>query len=476
MRALVALHRGDTARAAAEVRRGLAELGSYQSGFGSLDLRTASAVHGLPLARLGLELARAQRQPGGVLRGAWSAAGRSPSGWPASAPPRDERTADLLAALRRPRRRPADLEGDPAAGEELARLRSRIAGLQRDIRARAWELEGGAGAAGRPDSARVAEVRAAAPASSAPRSSATSCTAAGGRRCSPPPAGRGWSTWPARPRSTSWCSGSAPTWTRWRCRCCRRRCWTPYDARSTPGLRRLDDLLLAPLGVDGTPLRGLVPARRWCCCRGACCRRGAGLPVVVTPERDRLAARGRASAACPPRVVAVAGPGLHRAEDEAPRVRALWPGAALLTGDAATTAPVREALAGADVVHVAAHGTHQQESPLFSSLRVADGPLYAYELDADGRGGPVRGAVRLRGGAGDGAPRRRGARADQRAAAPRVAVGAGRGRPGAGRRRRAGDGAACTGRWLAGTDSAAALATALAEEEQAPFVAFGATW
>ena len=67
---------------------------------------------------------------------------------------------------------------------------------------------------------------------------------------------------------------------------------------------------------------------------------------------------------------------------------AVWPGAALLTGERAWTAPVREALAGADLVHVAAHGTHQQESPLFSSLRLVDGPLYAYELDADVRAAP----------------------------------------------------------------------------------------
>ncbi len=62
---------------------------------------------------------------------------------------------------------------------------------------------------------------------------------------------------------------------------------------------------------------------------------------------------------------------------------ATWPGARVLTGAEATTAAGREALATADVVHVAAHGTHQQESPLFSSLRLTDGPLYAYELDAE---------------------------------------------------------------------------------------------
>ena len=86
-------------------------------------------------------------------------------------------------------------------------------------------------------------------------------------------------------------------------------------------------------------------------------------------------------------------PDALRAEVEAARAEsaactAAWVGSELLTGTAATTASVRGALAGADLGHVAAPGTHQQESPLFSSLRVGDGPLYAYELDAADRAAP----------------------------------------------------------------------------------------
>jgi CHAT domain-containing protein len=32
------------------------------------------------------------------------------------------------------------------------------------------------------------------------------------------------------------------------------------------------------------------------------------------------------------------------------------------------------------VVHVAAHGTHERQNPYFSSLLLADGPLFAHEL------------------------------------------------------------------------------------------------
>ena len=40
-------------------------------------------------------------------------------------------------------------------------------------------------------------------------------------------------------------------------------------------------------------------------------------------------------------------------------------------------------MADADLVHVAAHGTHQADSPLFSSVWLAYGPVFAHELDPD---------------------------------------------------------------------------------------------
>jgi CHAT domain-containing protein len=39
----------------------------------------------------------------------------------------------------------------------------------------------------------------------------------------------------------------------------------------------------------------------------------------------------------------------------------------------------------ASVLHVAAHGVHQPENPLFSSVRMSDGPVFAHELDQSHR-------------------------------------------------------------------------------------------
>ena len=45
-----------------------------------------------------------------------------------------------------------------------------------------------------------------------------------------------------------------------------------------------------------------------------------------------------------------------------------------------------------DLVHIAAHGQHNQDNPLFSSIRMADGPLYAYDVPPDE---PVAGHIVL---------------------------------------------------------------------------------
>ncbi len=47
----------------------------------------------------------------------------------------------------------------------------------------------------------------------------------------------------------------------------------------------------------------------------------------------------------------------------------------MLAGGSATTARVLAAIDGAGLAHIAAHGTFRADSPMFSSLRLDDGPL-----------------------------------------------------------------------------------------------------
>ena len=90
----------------------------------------------------------------------------------------------------------------------------------------------------------------------------------------------------------------------------------------------------------------------------------------------------RAHAATPPsrRHVALArGPGLVTDGAEVPLVAKLYDDVAVLANSGATTQKVLNALEGAWVAHIAAHGTFRADSPLFSSLRMHDGPLTVYD-------------------------------------------------------------------------------------------------
>jgi tetratricopeptide (TPR) repeat protein len=472
VRALDALHQGSRSRAAAEVRDGLRELGSYQDSFGSLDLRTAAAVHGVPLARIGLEAALATGRPAEVFAAVERARAISIRLAPVR-PPSDQITADLLGELRELEETVRDLEGDADRRDEADRLRGRAAELQRRVRRRAWELEASGGKARA--SARSGSVRAAARDSA---SAFVTYVVHGGR----------WLAVRVTGRATLFDLAPAVEVAE-----LARRVHADLDALAMPllptalrsavrssltvGLARLDELLLSPLRVAGTPLVlsvtgpltvlpwNLLPSRR-------------GLPVVVAPSATawlRLRGpRGRDE----PVLTAIAGPGLHRAKEEAELVSRAWRRTTVLADDAAGTEAARSALAGSDVVHVAAHGSHRQDSPLFSSLRFADGPLYAYELDAvDGIAACVAlsacdtGLATIRPG-------------DEGLGLTSVLLHHGvrsvlAGVAKVGDESAAGVMAAVHGQLAAGVDSAAALATALAggdPDAPAPFGCYGAAW
>ena len=111
-------------------------------------------------------------------------------------------------------------------------------------------------------------------------------------------------------------------------------------------------------------------------------------PVTVTPSATRWDRHRSEAPIRLERLGAHVGPGLTGAEDEVARIARLWnergvhataPAAASATWD------VARSLGSDDVVHVAAHGHHAGDDPLFSSLRLHDGPLFAHELVHDVR-------------------------------------------------------------------------------------------
>lgn len=376
VRARAARAGGNGRAARAEVKAGLEEVCAYQARFGSLDMRTASAVHGVALARLDLDLALETGRAATIFASLERTRAASSRLTPVH-PPADDREAALLSELRLVEEEARGLEGaaDPSA---LARLERRAADLRAAVRAGAWRREG---------TRDRGAVRAAAPLDAvrehlaATGTTLVSVTAHRGRL-------HAVVVDDHRVRHHVLASAEAVDELIHRTR-------SDLDVLALPmipapvrptvtrslieNLQRLDDLLVAPLDVPEGPLVvcpsgllgvlpwGMLPSRR-------------GLPVVVTPSTSSWHAAGVAApAGPPPRVATIAGPGLGRAAGEATAVSGQWAGDALTH---ASSADAIAAFGGYDLVHVAAHGRHEADNPFFSSVRLADGPLFAHELES----------------------------------------------------------------------------------------------
>jgi CHAT domain-containing protein len=81
------------------------------------------------------------------------------------------------------------------------------------------------------------------------------------------------------------------------------------------------------------------------------------------------------------KVILVGGPGLGSHAAELPELAHLYGTAQVLRDGSATTSRVLDALDGSSLAHIAAHGRFRADSPLFSSIRLDDGPLTVYDLE-----------------------------------------------------------------------------------------------
>ena len=393
--ALLRLADGDRAGAKRALLCGMRVVDSYRATLGATELRASAANHGADLARLGVGLALADGRPLDLLRWAerWRAGALRR---PAVHPPGDEELAADLAELRRLRteRRAGALRGgsggsrnDRAAVLE-ERVRRRLLTAKDDGRG---HLHGGGGLAdsgaetGRIDLAglRRAVGDRALVEYVAHEGTLYAVTLVGGKA-------RLATLGPVR---------EAEEERRYLLFGLRRvvatvsRTRRQLDAGENAlagTARRLDDLVLAPLGLpDGMPVvvvpTGVLHGVAWSCLPSL-----AGRPTTVAPSAALwLAGSTRGAhdadrpAGAPARdgVALVAGPGLAGAEAEVRQLARLYRGAEVLTGRRATAANVLAALERARVVHLAAHGSFRADSPLFSSVLLADGQLTVYDLE-----------------------------------------------------------------------------------------------
>ncbi len=344
------------AQALTHVRAGLDDLHAWQSSFGSLDLQTNVVGHGVRLAVRGLQLAVQSRSDAVLFE--WSERARMLASriQPVRAPQDAQTVADL-----------AELRSGPAPEREVE--------LRRQVRERAWQHRGsgevadpvpltGLQAVLGQGTALVAYVV------TADRVVGLVVTEQGTRR----------HDLGSRDRLEPLLSGLLPDLDMAASEL------PPSLAGSVRGalagrVAAVADLLVAPLRADLgdrqvvlTP-SGVLAGLPWTLLPGL-----AGRPVTVAQSATSWLAR-RSTPLRTGSAGFVAGPRVPRAEAEVMASSGAWSDAPVLTGSAATAAAVSELAGRVDVLHVAAHGRHASENPLFSGLELVDGTWFGYDID-----------------------------------------------------------------------------------------------
>jgi CHAT domain-containing protein len=356
VRAGLLVQQGRKSAARAQVRAGLEKLQVWQSSFGSLDLQTTAVDHGIALVKRGLVMAAESRS--NVVLFEWSERAR------------------MLASRVQPVRAPQDAQ----SVADLTELRAgptpeREAELRQQIRERAWQTKGSGQVADPVTLDELQEVldegtALVAYVVTADRVVALVVTSEESHRHdlgerAPLEAVLG-GLLPDLEVASSELPGAMATVVR-----------TELADR----LAELGKLLVEPLLGDLGDRRlvltpsGVLAGVPWTLLPGL-----AGRPLTVAQSATSWLTR-RATPLRADTAGLVAGPRVARAEAEVSAAASAWAGAKTLTGAAATAGAVSELACEVDVLHLAAHGKHSSENPLFSGVQLVDGPWFGYDID-----------------------------------------------------------------------------------------------
>jgi tetratricopeptide (TPR) repeat protein len=382
LRAAVAGARQDRRGRAGHLRAGLADLQAHQSRLGSVDLQTSVVRHGAALAQMALADAIRAGRPLAALRCLERTRAIATRLAPVQ-PPEDDRMAALLEELRHLR---LELRQRESSGETdrsaLAALRGSCRTLERAAAVRERQLVGSGDVAA--------------------ETTATALRAALGQ--GPDDVGGFAALFDvdgdlhglvleAGDARLARLGPAGPIYDQVR----RTRAdldvlalaGTPAVMRSVvlrslhASLDRLDAMLWQPLGAgDAGPLV-LVPTGPLSTTPWQLLPSLRGRPLAVARSagewlrgRDWRSGEDHESDSRP--TVFATGPRVERAAEEVQAAAAHWPGATVLT--LAQPQELISATAGAGLVHVAAHGMHDADNPLFSSLELRDGLVFGHDL------------------------------------------------------------------------------------------------
>lgn len=134
-----------------------------------------------------------------------------------------------------------------------------------------------------------------------------------------------------------------------------------------PDIRRF--VITAPGVLNGVPW-AMFPALR-----------GRVFTVATSATRWARAREADSATTSAAAVGFAVGPRVARGDEEVAVAASAWPSAVIRKDADATVAAITAIAGQVDVLHVAAHGRHAVDNPLFSGLELADGTLFGYDID-----------------------------------------------------------------------------------------------
>jgi tetratricopeptide (TPR) repeat protein len=364
-KALVHLADGDSRAALIAARRGLDAVDRRRASFGSSELRVAASAVGVPLVDIGLRVALERRSPSAVLR--WAERGRAVAmALTPTSPSDDPMIAATMAELRELH---LARENAPDADAKIADAERRVLRLRRldhgDLRRHqslqstsslAHEL-GGDALVEFVESDHVLHA----------------VVVRGGRS-----------------KLVTLCSSDAAATAVDHLLFAIRRLSTMTEsdrrvanavAALAHSARAVEAMLLGPLRLGRTGGVVVVPTGRlhllpWSALPGM-----HGRDVTIAPSASRWLDGALAERTPTAGVSLVAGPQLQHAPTEIAQLAKLYRDPRTLAGGNATVAATISQIEGASIAHIAAHGSFRADSPMFSALHLADGPLSIHDLE-----------------------------------------------------------------------------------------------